>query len=135
VRARRSGIPPKRATSGFLPLSRSTVTCRHLRGSAGVSTTALYLRAIMLTVERCLPVSVFQQRGLHDPVETAQAKDVLGQEVVLDETGVFGLVLRDDGEIVVVKQRAALRWPSLARVERAPLPDDGSWARIARSLR
>jgi hypothetical protein len=34
-------------------------------------------------------------------------------------------VLRDNGEIVVVKQRAALRWPSLAHVERALLPDDG----------
>src|SRR5258708_37868910 len=58
VRARRSGIPPKRVTSGFLPLSRLMTTCRHLRGPAGVSTVALYLRAIALTVERCLPASV-----------------------------------------------------------------------------
>jgi hypothetical protein len=67
----------------------------------------------------------FQQRGLHDPAETAQPEHVLGQEVVLDETGVFGLVLHDDGEIVVVKQRASLRRFSLAQVGRAPLPDNG----------
>jgi hypothetical protein len=58
-------------------------------------------------------------------VETAQAEHVLGQEVVLDETGVLGLVLRDDGEIVVVKQHSALRWFPFAHVERASLPDDG----------
>src|SRR5258708_6252590 len=66
-----------------------------------------------------------EQRGLHDPVEAAQAEHVLGQEVVLDKTGVLGLILRDDGEIVVVKQRATLRWFSFAHVKRAPLPDDG----------
>ncbi len=66
-----------------------------------------------------------EQRGLHDPVEAAQAEHVLGQKVVLDKTGVLGLILRDDGEIVVVKQRATLRWFSFAHVKRAPLPDEG----------
>jgi hypothetical protein len=58
-------------------------------------------------------------------VQAAQAEeDVLGQQVVLDKTGVLGLVLRDDREVVVMEQRAALRWPSPAHVERAFLPDD-----------
>ena len=35
-------------------------------------------------------------------LETAQAVYVLGQKVVLDEPGVLGPVLRDDGEIIVV---------------------------------
>src|SRR5258708_4088280 len=35
VRARRSGIPPKPATSGSLPLSRFITTCRHLRRPTG----------------------------------------------------------------------------------------------------
>jgi hypothetical protein len=39
----------------------------------------------------------FQQRGLHDPVETAQAEHVLGEKVVLDQPGVLGVKLRDDG--------------------------------------
>jgi hypothetical protein len=33
-------------------------TCRTLRGLAGVAMTALYLLAILPTVERCLPASV-----------------------------------------------------------------------------
>jgi hypothetical protein len=67
-------------------------------------------------VERHLgdPAAVFTSqrlahRGLHYPAETTQAEHVLGQQVVLDEPGVFGAVLCDDREIVVVKQRAALR--------------------------
>lgn len=48
-----SGMPPNRATSGFLPL-RSTLASIHLRGPCGVSMTALNLRAIFDTVERCL---------------------------------------------------------------------------------
>ena len=46
-----------------------------------------------------------EHRGLHGPAETTQPEDVLGQQGVLDEPGVLGAVLRDDGEIVVVKQR------------------------------
>ena len=46
VRTRRRGIPPKRATSRFLPLSRSMTGCRRLRGPAGVSMTVLYFPAI-----------------------------------------------------------------------------------------
>ena len=37
---RRSGMPPNRATSGFLPL-RSILASRHLRGPYGVSIAAL----------------------------------------------------------------------------------------------
>ena len=33
-------------------------TCWHLRGPTGMSTVAMYLHAIALTVERCLPASV-----------------------------------------------------------------------------
>ncbi len=59
VRSRRSGIPPKRATSGLRPRSRSTLTCRQLRGPAGVSIVALYFRAIVVTVQWCFPARVF----------------------------------------------------------------------------
>src|SRR5215472_609160 len=59
VRTRLSGIPPKRATSGFLPRSRSTVTWKTLRGPVGDSILVLYFRAILLTVLRCFPASVF----------------------------------------------------------------------------
>jgi len=33
--------------------------------------------------------------------------------------------VRDDGEVIIVQQRAALRWSSPFHVGRAPLPDDG----------
>jgi hypothetical protein len=41
VRCRLSGIPPKRATSGFLPPLRWTVTCKHVRGPSEVWIVAL----------------------------------------------------------------------------------------------
>ena len=50
-----------------------------------------------------MPASFLSGEVSHDPVETAQAEYILGQEVVL------GLVLCDDGEIVVVEQHVALR--------------------------
>jgi hypothetical protein len=52
---RRSGMPPKRATSGFLPRSRCTVTWKQVRGPSGVSMVVLYLAAILVTVDRCFP--------------------------------------------------------------------------------
>src|ERR1035437_5870882 len=52
-----SGIPPNRATSGFLP-SLSTVTCRHVLRPCGVSILALYLAAIFRPVEWYLHASV-----------------------------------------------------------------------------
>jgi hypothetical protein len=64
-----------------------------------------------------------EQRGLHDPVEGAQAEHVPGEKVVLNEAGVFGLILRDDREVVVVQQWAALCRPPLVQVERAALPE------------
>lgn len=57
-RCGRNGIPPNRATSGFLPL-RSIVASKHLRGPYGVATVAVYLRAIFVTDERCLLAKVF----------------------------------------------------------------------------
>ncbi|MGW1784023.1 hypothetical protein ACWCQQ_33685 [Streptomyces sp. NPDC002143] len=54
---RLSGIPPKRPTSGFLPV-RSTRASKHLRSPSGVSMVAAYLRAIFDTDERCLLASV-----------------------------------------------------------------------------
>src|SRR5512133_2838742 len=51
----RSGIPPYRATSGFLPPVRSFVASKHVRSPYGVSTLALYFAAVLHTVERCLP--------------------------------------------------------------------------------
>ena len=54
-----SGIPPNRATSGFLCAPRPTLTSKHLRSPYGVSTLALCLAAIFDTVERCLLANVF----------------------------------------------------------------------------
>src|SRR6266702_4806220 len=130
VRARVSGIPPKRAASGFLPLSRSTPVAfdgdlQALPESGGCLGDGLVLTGHRVDRRAVLASQRLEQRGLHDPVEMAQPEDILGQEIVLDETGVLSLVLRDDGEVVVVEQRAALRWSSLAHVKRAPLPDDG----------
>jgi len=59
VRCRRSEIPPKRATSGFLPSSRLTMTWKHLRGPFGVSIIVLYFRDILATVEWCFAAKVF----------------------------------------------------------------------------
>ena len=57
VFCRRSGMPPNRATSGFLP-ARSTVASKHRRGPWGVTMVVLCLSAIFVTVERCFAASV-----------------------------------------------------------------------------
>jgi hypothetical protein len=51
--------------------------------------------------------------------------DVLGQQVVLDVSAVFGPVGGDDAEVLVEQQRAALRGYSLAHIPGAPFPDGG----------
>ena len=56
-------------------------------------------------------------------MEFAQAEDILGTKVVLDESPVLGLVLRDDREVVVVKQGAALGRFPLTHIASAALPD------------
>src|SRR3954467_2117111 len=81
---RLSGMPPNRATSGFLPL-RSTLASTHLRGPCGVSMVVLYLRAIVDTDARYLLASVLSSEGLHDPVQPVKPIDVAGQQVVLDD--------------------------------------------------
>ena len=43
----------------FLALARSMLCWKQVRGPCGVSMVALYLRAIFVTVESCLPASVF----------------------------------------------------------------------------
>jgi hypothetical protein len=48
LRCRFSGMPPKRATSGFLP-SRWVRASKHLRGPCGVAMVAMCLRAIWFT--------------------------------------------------------------------------------------
>jgi len=53
-------MPPNRATSGFLPSPRSTLTCMHLRGPYGVWMVDWYFRAIFVTDESHLPASVFR---------------------------------------------------------------------------
>jgi hypothetical protein len=55
-------------------------------------------------------------------MEFAQAEDILGTKVVLDESPVLGLVLRDDRE-VVVKQGAALGRFPLTHIASAALPE------------
>ena len=54
---RRSGMPPNCATSGFLPVL-WTLTWKHRRRPYGVTTVVRYVRAIAVTVERCLAASV-----------------------------------------------------------------------------
>ena len=99
-----SGMPPNRATSGFLPAAFDP-GFEALRGPCGVSMVALYLRAIFDTDERCLPARVLSMRGLHDPVQPVKPMDVTGQQVVLDDAPVLGPVGADDGVVVVVDQR------------------------------
>jgi hypothetical protein len=43
------------------------------------------------------------------PAQAAQTEYILGQQVVLDESGVLAAVLRDDAQVAVVEQAAALR--------------------------
>jgi len=50
-------MPPNRATSGFLP-GRSVRASKQVRDPCVVTMMALYLRAIFVTVERCLAASV-----------------------------------------------------------------------------
>ena len=52
-----SGMPPNLVTSGFLP-GCSTVAWKQTRGPCGVVMVARCLRAIAVTVERCLAASV-----------------------------------------------------------------------------
>ena len=47
------GMPPNLVTSGFLP-GRSAVAWKQTRGPCGVVMVARCLRAIAVTVERCL---------------------------------------------------------------------------------
>src|ERR1035441_510660 len=88
-----------------------------LSGSGGCLDGGLVLAGLRGDRRTVLACQRLQQRGLHDPVETARAEHIPGDKVVLDETGVLGSVFRDDGAVVVVEQRAALRWLSLVHVE------------------
>ncbi len=56
-------------------------------------------------------------------MENAQAEHVLGEEVVLDQPSVLGLVLRDDGEVLVVQQHTTLGWFPVLHVKQATLFD------------
>ena len=47
--------------------------------------------------------SVLDQRKFHHPMESPQAMDVEGQEVVLHEAPIFRLVLGDDTEIGIMQ--------------------------------
>src|SRR5262249_60003992 len=49
-------------------------------------------------VRQCL-----DQRKLHDPMKSPGAMDLEGQEVVLEEAPIFGLVLGHDAEIGIMK--------------------------------
>jgi len=99
----RSGIPPNRPTSGFLPV-RSTRASKHLRGRAASSVVAEYLRAIFDTDERCLFARRHQHRGLHDPLQPGESEDVAGHQVVLDDAAVLGPVGAEDDVIVLIQQ-------------------------------
>jgi hypothetical protein len=85
-----------------------TLPLNDAEGLAGVSIVALRSRHLH-DRGTVLAGQGLQPRGLHDPVERAQAEDVLGTEVVRDESPVLGLILREDGAVVVVKPRAAVR--------------------------
>ena len=93
-------MPPNCATSGFLPVL-WTLTWKHRRRPYGVTTVVRYVRAIAVTVERCLAASV-----LSIEVNMTQcsrcSRHVTGQQVVLDDPPVFGPVDADDFVVVEV---------------------------------
>jgi hypothetical protein len=57
VFCRFKGIPPNRATSGFLP-ARCLMASQQVRGPSGVVTVAWCFAAIFVTVERCFDAKV-----------------------------------------------------------------------------
>ncbi|WUN21651.1 hypothetical protein OHA74_55390 [Streptomyces phaeochromogenes] len=90
---------------------------KQIRRPSGVSTLALYLRAIFVTVDLCFPARVLS------------AEHILGEKVVLDEPAILGPVLRDDREIFVVQQRAALSRLSPVSYSERIGPGLHPWAR------
>ena len=66
---RLSGIPPNRATSGFLPSPRSTLAWKHVRGPCGVSIFGLVLARHLRHRRAVLAGQGLEHRGLHDPVQ------------------------------------------------------------------
>ena len=57
-------------------------TCRTMRGPAGVALTALYFPGHLADRRAVLARQRLEQRGLHDPMQAAQAEGILGQQVV-----------------------------------------------------
>lgn len=64
-----------------------------------------------------------QQRGLHDPVQLSKSEDILGQQIILDEAPVFGLIPTDNRVIVVVQHLWPLRRFPVAHIQRALFGD------------
>ena len=59
----------------------------------------------------------FEKRGLHDPVQSPKPGDVLGEQVILNESSILRLILAHDGVILVEKQfRATYRF-SVAHIQ------------------
>lgn len=66
-----------------------------------------------------LACQCLQHRRLHHPAKFPEFVDVCGEEIVLDVPSVFGPILTDDGEVVVVKHLGSLRGLAALHVEGA----------------
>jgi hypothetical protein len=66
----------------------------------------------------------FQERGLHNPSQFAQMRDVVCKLVVLNVSPVFALVVTDDCVIVVPGQLGPVARLSVLHIDRASLFDD-----------
>ncbi len=64
-----------------------------------------------------------QQRGLHDPVQLPEPKDILGQQIILDEAPVLGLIPTDNRVIGVVQHLWPLSRFPVAHIQRALFGD------------
>ena len=75
----------------------------------GVTMTALYFLAILPAVERCLLCERLEQRGLHDPVQAAQAEDIRRYRRHMRQAAAFSSH-RDVEVVVDVAHSNAKRW-------------------------
>jgi hypothetical protein len=70
-----------------------------------------------------LPAKVLSSEVSMTPAEYVQAEQVLGEQVVLHDSPVFGLILRDDREVVVGQHLRPLRRFAVAHVAGASRAD------------
>ena len=67
------------------------------------------------------------ERLLHEPVQSAEVRDVGGQQVVLHHTPILRLVPLDDGVVVFEEQCRSMRGFAVLHILRAVGIDDRRW--------